>query len=209
MLSKLKGWFTHLTNPVANILISLGVTANMVTISGFIINVVAGILFAYERLILAGILIVVGGSFDMIDGAVARMRKVSDSSGALLDSVIDRYSEGAIFMGIAAYFYKSSGLYGILGILLTFATMIGSFLVSYTRARSEGLAVECNVGLMQRTERLVLLAISVIANGILKDLVANNLILIIVLAILTIFTHITAVHRLIYSFRRLHNLGGR
>lgn len=208
MLSKLKGWFTHLTNPVANVLISLGVTANTVTILGFVINVVAGILFAYERLILAGILIVVGGSFDMIDGAVARMRKVSDSSGALLDSVIDRYSEGAIFMGIAAYFYKSSGLYGIWGILLTFATMIGSFLVSYTRARSEGLAVECKVGLMQRTERLVLLAISVIANGILKDLVANNLILIIVLAILTIFTHITAVHRLIYSFRRLRNLSG-
>jgi CDP-diacylglycerol--glycerol-3-phosphate 3-phosphatidyltransferase len=208
MLSKLKGWFTHLTNPVANVLISLGVTANIVTILGFVINVFAGILFAYERLILAGILIVVGGSFDMIDGAVARMRKVSDSSGALLDSVIDRYSEGAIFMGIAVYFYKSSGLYGILGILLTFATMIGSFLVSYTRARSEGLAVECNVGLMQRTERLVLLAISVIANGILKDLVANNLILIMVLAILTIFTHITAVHRLIYSFRRLRNLSG-
>ena len=208
MLSKLKGWFTHLTNPVANVLISLGVTANIVTILGFVINVFAGILFAYERLILAGILIVVGGSFDMIDGAVARMRKVSDSSGALLDSVIDRYSEGAIFMGITVYFYKSSGLYGILGILLTFATMIGSFLVSYTRARSEGLAVECNVGLMQRTERLVLLAISVIANGILKDLVANNLILIMVLAILTIFTHITAVHRLIYSFRRLRNLSG-
>jgi CDP-diacylglycerol--glycerol-3-phosphate 3-phosphatidyltransferase len=209
MLSKLKGWFTHLTNPVANVLISLGVTANTVTILGFVINVVAGILFAYERLILAGILIVVGGSFDMIDGAVARMRKVSDSSGALLDSVIDRYSEAAVFMGIAAYFYKSSGLYGVWGILLTFATMIGSFLVSYTRARSEGLAVECKVGLMQRTERLVLLAISVIANGILKNLVANNLILIIVLAILTIFTHITAVHRLIYSFRRLRNLSGR
>jgi CDP-diacylglycerol--glycerol-3-phosphate 3-phosphatidyltransferase len=209
MLSKLKGWFTYLTNPIANVLISLGVTANMVTISGFIINVVAGILFAYERLILAGILIVVGGSFDMIDGAVARMRKVSDSSGALLDSVIDRYSEGAIFMGIAAYFYKSSSLYSIWGILLTFATMIGSFLVSYARARSEGLAVECKVGLMQRTERLVLLAISVIANGILKNLVANNLILIMVLALLTIFTHITAVHRLIYSFRRLHNLSGK
>jgi len=208
MLSKLKGWFTHLTNPVANVLISLGVTANTVTILGFVINVVAGVLFAYERLILAGILIVVGGSFDMIDGAVARMRKVRNSSGALLDSVVDRYSEGAIFMGIAVYFYKSGGLYGILGILLTFATMIGSFLVSYARARSEGLAVECNVGLMQRTERLVLLAISVIANGILKDLVANNLILIMVLGILTIFTHITAVHRLIYSFRRLRNLSG-
>jgi phosphatidylglycerophosphate synthase len=178
----------------------------MVTILGFIINAIAGIALAYERLILGGILIVVGGSFDMIDGAVARLRKVSDSSGALLDSVIDRYSEGAIFIGLAAYFYKTSNFYGVLGLLLTFATIIGSFLVSYTRARSEGLAVECNVGLMQRTERLVLLAIGVIANGVLKDVVANNFILIIVLAILTIFTHITAVHRLIYSFRCLRNL---
>jgi len=208
MLSKLKDWFAYLTNPVASVLISLGVTANTVTILGFVINVVAGILFAYEHLIWAGILIVFGGSFDMIDGAVARMRKVSDSSGAFLDSVIDRYSEGAIFIGIAAYFYKAGSFYGILGVLLTFATMIGSFLVSYTRARAEGLAVECNVGLMQRTERLVLLAIGVIANGILKELVANNLILIIVLAILTIFTHITAIHRLIHSFRHLRNVAG-
>lgn len=208
MLSKLRSCFAHLTNPVATVLISLGVTANMVTILGFIISAIAGISLAYERLILGGILIVVGGSFDMIDGAVARLRKVSDSSGALLDSVMDRYSEGAIFIGIAAYFHKTSNFYGALGILLTFATIIGSFLVSYTRARSEGLAIECKVGLMQRTERLVLLAIGIIANGVLKDLVANNLILIIVLVILTIFTHITAVHRLTHSFRRLRNSSG-
>ena len=208
MLSKLKGCFVHITNPVASVLISLGITANTATIVGFIVNVTAGISLAYERLILGGILIVVGGSFDMVDGAIARIRKVSNSSGALLDSVIDRYSEGAIFMGIAAYFYKSSSFYGILGVLLTFATMIGAFLVSYARARSEGLAVECNVGLMQRTERLVILAVGVIANGILIDLVVNNLILIIVLAILTIFTHITAVHRLIHSFRHLRNRSG-
>jgi CDP-diacylglycerol--glycerol-3-phosphate 3-phosphatidyltransferase len=206
MLSKLKGYFAHITNPVASALVSLGLTANIATIIGFVINVIVGILFSYGRLILAGALIVVGGSFDMIDGAIARIRKVNDSSGALLDSVIDRYSEGAIFIGIAAYFYKSNNFYGILGVLLTFATMIGSFLVSYTRARSEGLAVDCSVGLMQRTERLVLLAIGVIANGFFKNLIANNLILIVVLAILTIFTHITAVHRLIYSFRCLRNL---
>ena len=206
MLSKLKDCFASLTNPVAKALVLLGLTANTATIIGFTINVIVGILLAYGRLILAGSLIVVGGSFDMIDGAIARLRKVSDSSGALLDSVIDRYSEGAIFMGIAAYFYQARDFYGILGALLTFATMVGSLLVSYTRARAEGLEVECSVGVMQRTERLVLLAIGVIANGVLKDLVPNNLILIIVLAILTVFTHITAIHRLIYSFCCLRNL---
>jgi len=201
---KLKGIFTHLTVPVAKALVSLGITANMITIAGFFMNVVTGIFLAYGRLLTGGILVIVSGCFDMIDGAIARIRGTDDSSGALLDSVIDRYSEAAIFLGIAAYFYNQESAYGIYGILFAFATMIGSFLVSYVRARAEGLDVECKVGLMQRTERLVLLSIGIIIQSTLK--VKDDLILVAVLALLTASTNITALHRLIHSFRKLRNV---
>ncbi|MBC8456721.1 MAG: CDP-alcohol phosphatidyltransferase family protein [Deltaproteobacteria bacterium] len=206
MVSKLRDWLTPITTSTAKVLVALGITANMVTIAGFAINVITGLCFAYGRLILAGILIIFGGSFDMLDGAVARVRQVNDSSGALLDSIVDRYSEGAIFLGLAVYFHQYDKLYGTLGILFTFSSMVGSFLVSYARARAEGLAVECKVGLMQRTERLVFLSAGTIIQGILANTVPNGLILIIVLAILMIATNITAIHRLLHSFHRLRNL---
>jgi len=196
---KLKGIFNHLVVPVAKALVSLGITANMITIAGFFMNIVTGLFIAYGRLLTGGILIIVSGCFDMIDGAIARIRGSNDSSGALLDSVIDRYSEAAIFLGIAAYFYNQQNPYGI---LLAFATMVGSFLVSYVRARAEGLDVECKVGLMQRTERLVLLSIGIIIQSRLK----GNLIFVAVLALLTAATHITALHRLIHSFRKLRGV---
>lgn len=200
---RLKGSFKYVTIPVAKALVSLGITANMITIAGFFMNVVTGLFIAYGRLLTGGILIIVSGCFDMIDGAIARIRGTNDSSGALLDSVIDRYSEAAIFLGIAAYFYNENNVYGI---LLAFATMIGSFLVSYVRARAEGLDVECNVGLMQRTERLVLLSIGIIIQSCFN--IKGDLIFVAVLAFLTAATHITAIHRLIHSFRKLRNVAG-
>jgi len=202
MISKLKAPFKHVTVPVAKAFVALGISANMITIAGFFMNVVTGLFIAYGNLLTGGILVIVSGCFDMIDGAIARIRGTDDSSGALLDSVIDRYSEAAIFLGIAAYFYFQRNAYGI---LLAFATMIGSFLISYVRARAEGLDVECNVGLMQRTERLVLLAIGIIIQGSLKTRVKGDLILVAVLVVLTAATHITALHRLIHSYRKLRN----
>lgn len=200
--SRLKGTFNHVTIPVAKALVSLGITANMITIAGFLMNVVTGLFLAYGRLLTGGILVIVSGCFDMIDGAIARIRGINDSSGALLDSTIDRYSEAAIFLGIAAYFYNQKNAYGI---LLAFTTMIGSFLVSYVRARAEGLDVECKVGLMQRTERLVLLSIGIIIQSYLK----GALIFVAVLALLTAATNITALHRLIHSFRKLRDVAKR
>ena len=92
----------------------------------------------------------------MIDGAVARARTSTNSSGALLDSVIDRYSEAVIFLGALIYFHHLQNFFGV---VLVFAAVIGSILVSYVRARAEGLQIECKVGLMQRPERIVLLAL--------------------------------------------------
>ena len=95
---------------VARKLVSIGVTANMITLIGFCVNVLAAFFLATGRLVLAGVLILFGGTFDMLDGAAARAAPKSSESGALLDSVVDRYSEGAVFLGALIYFYTSSKL---------------------------------------------------------------------------------------------------
>ena len=192
--------------PIAKTIASLGITANMVTLFGLVVNLMAAFCFATGQLVLAGILILFGGSFDMMDGAVARARKITNSAGALLDSVIDRYSEAVIFLGALIYFYRLPNLSGV---ILVFAAVIGSILVSYVRARAEGLQIECKVGLMQRPERIVLLALGVLAQGLLPaqlaSLQASGLILVSVFGILAVTSHITAIHRLLFSFYQLSN----
>ena len=197
--------------PVAKVLTAIGVTANMITLIGLIVNAIATFFLATGRLVIAGILILFAGSFDAMDGVVARISGKDDSnaSGALLDSVIDRYSEAVIFLGAMIYFYHLSHL---LGVILVFASVIGSILVSYVRARAEGLHIKCKVGLMQRPERIVLLALGILAQGIIIKYFSQNLpwayngtILVIVFGILALTSHITAIHRLVFSFSQLNN----
>ena len=193
--------------PIAKALAAIGITANMITIVGFLVNAVAAFFLATGRLVLSGILILFGGSFDAMDGVVARVSGKDDSnpSGALLDSVIDRYSEAIIFLGAMIYFFHLSHL---LGVILVFASVIGSILVSYVRARAEGLQIECKVGLMQRPERIVLLAFGVLAQGLIIKYLSwesNGVILVSVFAFLALTSHITALHRLVFSFSQLNN----
>ncbi len=193
--------------PIAKALATIGITANMITIVGLLVNAVAAFFLATGRLVLSGILILFGGSFDAMDGVVARVsgKDESNPSGALLDSVIDRYSEAIIFLGAMIYFFQLSHL---LGVILVFASVIGSILVSYVRARAEGLQIECKVGLMQRPERIVLLALGVLAQGLIIKYLSwesNGVILVSVFAFLALTSHITALHRLVFSFSQLNN----
>ena len=193
--------------PVAKALTAIGITANMITLIGLLVNVIAAFFLATGRFVLAGILILFGGSFDAMDGVVARVsnKDESNAAGALLDSVIDRYAEAVVFVGAMIYFYHLSHL---LGVVLVFASVIGSILVSYVRARAEGLHVECKVGLMQRPERIVLLALGVLAQGIIIrsfSWESNGIILVCVFAILALTAHITALHRLVFSYTQLNN----
>lgn len=193
--------------PIAKALSAVGVTANMITLVGLLVNAVAAFFLATGRLVVAGVLILFGGSFDAMDGVVARVSNKDESnpSGALLDSVIDRYSEAVVFVGALIYFYHLSHL---LGVVLVFASVIGSILVSYVRARAEGLQVECKVGLMQRPERIVLLAIGVLAQGIIIKYFSwesNSIILVCVFAFLALTAHVTALHRLVFSYSQLNN----
>ena len=204
--AKLRPQISLILYPITKKIAAFGITANMITLLGFLVNLVAAFCIATGRLILAGILILVGSSFDMMDGAVARAETNSNSSGALLDSVIDRYSEAVIFFGAFLYFYFHSNL---LGVIFVFASAIGSILVSYIRARAEGLQIECKVGFMQRPERIVLLAVGVFVQGLVLlksgDLQSKELILVSVFAILAVTSHITAIHRLVFSLSELSN----
>ena len=202
--AKLKPRLEIILSVVANKMVAIGITANMVTFFGFVVNLIATFYFATGRLVTGGVLILFGGSFDMIDGAVARAQRDTRASGALLDSVIDRYSEGFLFFAALIYFYS---LESLLGIVLAFSAWFGSILVSYVRARAEGLQVTCKVGLMQRPERIILLGAGTLLQGALlhklPSLQSTGMILLCTLGILTLTSHITAIHRLIFSYQEL------
>ncbi|WP_303409503.1 CDP-alcohol phosphatidyltransferase family protein [Pontibacter coccineus] len=160
-------------NPFVRLLIRLGFTPNAVTTTGLILNIgVAGIFIwggetsnrgELEYVGWAGALVLFAGVFDMLDGQVARLGNMKSTFGAMYDSVLDRYSEMIMFMGICYYLISHHYL---LSSLFAFIALIGSMMVSYTRARAEGLGVECKGGLMQRPERIVLIGVSAIACGI-------------------------------------------
>ncbi|PSK94974.1 DUF4833 domain-containing protein [Taibaiella chishuiensis] len=168
-------------NPFVRFLIKLGLTPNAVTTIGLLLNIGVTVIFivgaekgnrgelAYVGW--AGGLILFAGLFDMLDGQVARMGKMSSTFGALYDSVLDRYSELILFFGICYYLVAH---HYFLSSIFAFASLIGSMMVSYTRARSEGLGIENKGGLMQRPERVILIAVSAIACGVASAFVAGD-----------------------------------
>ena len=136
-----------------------GVTANHVTIVGFLAALPAAVLIATDNLIVGGILLLVASAFDTLDGAVARVRDEISEFGAFLDSTLDRYVEVAYYGALIWLFLErdNSG-----AVILSFAVLSGSILVSYSRARAEGLGLHGKVGILQRPERLVILGMALI-----------------------------------------------
>lgn len=202
--SILRKWLSYVTQPVARGFAALGITANMLTFTGLLFGIAAGICIALGRLKLAGALILVGGGFDLMDGAVARLSKITNPFGALLDSVADRYSEGVVFVGLAIYFtrFEPDLEKKITGLALTCLGLISAFLVSYVRARAEGLKVECKVGLMQRPERIVLLSLGVLF----WDMSVHVNLLVVALWILVILSHITVLQRVAFVLKEFHGI---
>ncbi len=160
-------------NPLVKWLIKLGFTPNIVTITGLILNIGVAIIFIkgaeqgnrgdLSYVGWAGALILFAGLFDMLDGQVARLGNMSSTFGALFDSVLDRYSELIMFLGICYYLVAHHYFFSS---LFAFIALIGSMMVSYTRARSEGLGIQNKGGLMQRPERVVLTGMAALACGI-------------------------------------------
>jgi CDP-diacylglycerol---glycerol-3-phosphate 3-phosphatidyltransferase len=142
-------------DPIVRLALAMHVTANTVTVLGLVITVVAAILIGSGGL-LAGALILMGGSLlDAVDGALARATGGGTPFGGFLDSTIDRASEAIVYLAIAAYYLQSSS--PTWPVLAAFIALAGSFMVSYSRARAEGIGVSAAVGIAPRTERLVLI----------------------------------------------------
>lgn len=198
-------------NPVVHGMIKIGITPNFITTTGLVLNVVAACVFIYAGIEAPGELAYVGwgggivlfaGLFDMMDGRVARVGHMSSTFGALYDSVLDRYSELVTLCGIFYYLVLQGYLWGS---IITFVSLIGSIMVSYVRARAEGLGLECKVGLMQRPERVVLTALGAIFCGVFAGCQAFDplLILIVPQGIIAVLANLTAYARIAHCHQLL------
>ncbi len=169
---------------LADIFIRLKISPNSLSVFALILGFGAGFLYFSSKPLWAGIVIVFCGLFDMLDGKVAVKTKRMSLFGAIFDSTLDRYSEFFIYLGLAYYFRNHWALW------LLFFTFLGSSMVSYTRARAEGLGIECKIGVMQRAERMVLLASASIlgsAFGVFDPAMIGVLIAIAVISNITAF----------------------
>jgi CDP-diacylglycerol--glycerol-3-phosphate 3-phosphatidyltransferase len=166
-------------------------TPNQVTVVGLVLTFAAAILVAFGELRWAGVVLIVAGTCDILDGALARSTHSAYPYGAFLDSTLDRYSEGAIYIGLAAYFMSAGGLFQRWLVLATFAALAGSFLVSYVRARAQSLGFTCESGLFARPERLVVTVIGLVFSGVLGGWVLYG-----VVFLLAVLTNLTALQRI-------------
>jgi phosphatidylglycerophosphate synthase len=213
-------------DPFVKLLIRMGLTPNAVTTIGFVLNIGVAIIFIVgaeegnrndlSYVGWAGGLILFAGLFDMLDGQVARLGNMSSSFGALYDSVLDRYSEMIMFFGICYYLVSQ---HYFLSSIFAFIALIGSMMVSYTRARAEGLGIECKDGLMQRPERVVTIGVTALACGITGHYLGGDhkwylpgvswhvlevmSIFTIPIALLAVLTNVTAIKRLLGAKKTL------
>ena len=182
-----RAWSARIIEPIARFLGSLGLSPNAVTILGFFLTVaVAGVL-ASGRLLLSGLLLMVTLAFDAVDGTLARITGQTTRFGAFLDSTLDRWAEVAMFVAIVWVYLQANDN---LGVILAVIALSMSLLVSYTRARAEGVGLECKEGILTRFERMVILILGLIAGQ-----------LIWALAIIAALAGITAVQRILVTWQ--------
>jgi phosphatidylglycerophosphate synthase len=172
--------------PLSKLAVRIKYSPNTLTVIGFIVTMFASYLLL-NNFFWGGILVLFGGFFDILDGVVARVNNKTSKFGAFLDSVLDRYSDALIFIAVALNLAKKSNLTGA---CLSLGILVGAFLISYTRARAEGLGIRCSVGIMARPERLILMVF-----GTLTGLVMP------VLWFLLVLTHITVAQRIYHVMR--------
>jgi CDP-diacylglycerol--glycerol-3-phosphate 3-phosphatidyltransferase len=188
----LDAWLNHRLDPYLYKLAEWtkgAIKPNHLTLFGLLVTLVATVFLALGLWIAAGIAIIMAGLFDLLDGAVARSQGRATAFGAFLDSVIDRYSDFTLFIGLFFYYATTGQPYLM---LLACLAAMGSFLVPFTRARAETVIPSCKVGIMERPERIILLACGALFNW-----------MIYILWILTILTHITVIQRILYTRKKL------
>ncbi len=186
----LAGW---LTEWIVRFLVKTKISPNTLTLIGLALNIAVAWVLAKGYFLAGGLLSLFSGWFDLLDGALARSSKRTTRFGALLDSTLDRFSEAVLFLGLLIFY---SGQNKPLEVLLIYATIVGSIMVSYVRARAEGLGLKSEVGIFTRSERVILLALGLIlAQFWPKSLQA-------VLWILAVGTNLTALQRLLHGWKQ-------
>ncbi|MDD5083159.1 MAG: CDP-alcohol phosphatidyltransferase family protein [Dehalococcoidales bacterium] len=183
-----KALASRFTEPVVRLLSKTPITPSNLTWFGFLLTIGAAVLIARDLLLAAGLVVLVAGFFDTLDGALARHTNRVTIFGAVLDSTLDRLSESALLIGILVLY---AGEPSIWPVLLVGVTLVGSLAVSYIRARAEALDLECQVGWFTRTERVIVLAL-----GLLLDQ------LVIALAVIAVFSFVTVFQRLFHVWRK-------
>jgi CDP-diacylglycerol--glycerol-3-phosphate 3-phosphatidyltransferase len=187
---KLQDRFIKLLSPLVKLFSKWKLSPNSFSIGGMIITTIGAAAFLVGYIRLAGILVLLGGICDTIDGLLARTTGMASRFGALLDSTVDRYAEFMMFFGIAAYFFYIDDFATAAG---TFLALCGSFMVSYSRARAESLGIEAAIGLMQRPERIVLIGL-----GAIIHINAFKL----AIWLVAIFANYTALQRIRYAYKQ-------
>lgn len=177
------------------------ISPNALTFMGLLMNIGCGVLFGYGMFFKAGLLMILANIFDMFDGQVARLRGRVTRFGAFFDSVIDRYSDIIVFVGIMVFYARNTGGHSTLLVAVTGLALVGSVMISYSRARAESLDIACKVGFLERPERVVLLIIGSLtevgsANPFLHKMPQ-------VLWVLAALSHWTVVHRIYHTWREL------
>ncbi len=171
------------------------ISPNVLTFIGLVINIGAAVLFGYASgdnqprlFFFAGLTVIGAGIFDMVDGRVARATGQVTDFGAFFDSVIDRYSDLALFFGLLVYYARANRFFYV---VLVAVVMTGSVMVSYTRARAESLIPKCKVGFMERPERIVLVIIGALFNRMAP-----------VLWVIAVLSNITVIHRILFTYQQ-------
>jgi CDP-diacylglycerol--glycerol-3-phosphate 3-phosphatidyltransferase len=185
-----------LLRPLVNLLVAGRVAPNLVTVAAVPLSLAAGMLLALGRFVWGGVLVALVGLCDTLDGELSRVSGRSSNTGAFLDSVVDRFSEAAVFTGLWWYYQSVHPWYG----MLAAGAMVFSFLVSYVRARAEGAGFECRVGWFERPVRVLVLLAGLFVLGRTWTPVA--------LAVLAAGSLATVIHRLVHVLRQVRQRHG-
>jgi phosphatidylglycerophosphate synthase len=175
-----------LDTPLSSIARKINISPNYITIAGFIITAFAAVTLT-QNLVAGGVLILIGGFFDMLDGVIARVNNRATNFGAFLDSVLDRYSDAFLLLGFSWYFFKNDS---ITGLFLSVGTMIGALIISYAKARAEGLGKNCHTGLMERPDRIIFMVFGAFTGWVLP-----------VMWLMLILTHVTVIQRILHVWK--------
>lgn len=198
-----RAWYVLHLQPFEERCVQLGIRPSHLSIAQLLASFVVGYGYAVGLLFTGGWILLVSGSFDILDGRLARRTNTGSRRGAFLDSVVDRYADCAPLIGLAVCFRTSWILW------VAVLALVGTLMVSYTRARAEGLGTECKIGLLQRPERYVILGFGSMLAAIIDPLTAPWLgagsypVLATALVILTLLVNFTAVQRAVYVWRAL------